>query len=113
MKNNGKGSHTDRARELAAELEEIDWDEDSSVTIVDGGGRKVRVRTPSHAEIHLSDSEPQEVTRPDNKPPSSVAAPAKGAAHVLQAVKSWQHVVALAIIAGLLAFAISQGLKLW
>lgn len=109
---NGTPSHTQKARDLAAELEELDWDEDSSVTIVDPSGRKVRFRSPSHAEIELS-AAPEEVTKPDNPAPSSVAAPAKGAAHVLQNVKSWQHVVALAIIAAFLAFAISKGLALW
>lgn len=111
---NGKPTHTDRARELASELEEIDWDEDSSVTIVDGAsGRKVRVRTPSHAEIELSPASEAPRTKPDNAPPSSVAAPAKGAAHVLKHVTSWQHVVALAILAAFAAFAISKGLALW
>jgi hypothetical protein len=107
---NGTPSHTQKARDLASELEGIDWDEDSSVTIVDAGGRKVRVKTPSNAEIHLDEPTP---TKPDNQVPSSVAAPAKGAAHVLKHVTSWQHVAALAIIAALLAFAISKGLALW
>lgn len=112
MKNGTPPNHTDRARQLADELEGADWDEDSSVTIVDPSGRKVRFKSPSHAEIELS-SAPEEVTKPDNPASSSVAAPAKGAAHVLKHVTSWQHVAALAIIAALLAFAISKGLALW
>jgi hypothetical protein len=113
MKNGRPPTHTDRARQLANELEEMEWDEDSSVTIVDSSGRKMRVRTPSHAEIEISAPSEAPVTKPDNPRPSSVAASAKGAAHVLQNVKSWQHVVALAILAVFAAFAILQGLKLW
>lgn len=108
---NGQGSHTERARALADELAELDWDEDSSVTIVDPSGRKVRFKAPSHAEIELS--APEEVTKPNNQAPSSLPGPAKGAAHVLQAVKSWQHVVALAIIAALVAFLVWKGVGLW
>lgn len=114
MKGNGKPpSHTDRARQLADELEGADWDEDSSVTIVDASGRKMRVRTPSHAEIEFA--APSEApTKPDaSVAPMSAPAPVKGAAHILRHVKSWQHVAALAILAAFAAFAILQGLKLW
>lgn len=109
---NGEGSHTERARALADELADLDWDEDSSVTIVDPSGRKVRFKAPSHAEIEIGQA-PEEVTKPDNPAPSSVAAPAKGAAHVLKHVTSWQHVAALAILAALVAFVIWRGVALW
>lgn len=115
MKNGNPPGHTERARDLARELEDTVWDEDSSVTIVDAGsGRKVRVRTPSHAEIELGPMSEAPITKPDaSTEPFSAPAPAKGAAHILKHVKSWQHVAALAIIAAFLAFAILQGLKLW
>jgi hypothetical protein len=115
MKNGHPPTHTDRARELADELEELDWDEDSSVTIVDRAtGRKVRVKAPSHAEIELSPVSEEPPTAPEAaKAPSSAPAPAKGAAHVLRHVSTWKHVAALAIIAAFLAFAIWRGLQLW
>jgi hypothetical protein len=116
MKNGTPSGHTDRARQLATELEELDWDEDSSVTIVDGAtGRKVRVKAPSHAEIEVSQvsEEPPPTVPEAAKVPSSAPAPAKGAAHVLRHVDTWKHVAALAIIAAFLAFAIWRGLQLW
>lgn len=109
---NGKSdkTHTDRARALANELEELEWDEDSSVTIVDGP-RQIRVKSPSHAEIHI-DQEAK--TKPGSEPPkSSIAAPVKGVGHILSQVKSWQHVIALALVLGFLAWALAQGFKLW
>jgi hypothetical protein len=114
VKNGRPPNHTDRARELASELRDTEWDEPSSITILDGAGRKVRVRAPSHSEIELAPASEDPVTRPDNpRLPSSAPAPAKGVAVVLRHVSTWKHVAALAVIAALLAFAMSKGISLW
>lgn len=101
-------------RRLIAELpDENGDDEPSEVTLVTGGQR-LRVRAPqgSRPEIELAPLSAPPAKR-EEEPASSLPTPAKGTAHVLQSVKSWQHVVALAIIAAFLAFAISKGLALW
>lgn len=52
--------------------------------------------------------------KPSLVPPlTGVAAPAKGIGHVLDRVKSWQHVIALGLVLAFLGWALSQGLKLW
>jgi hypothetical protein len=101
---------------MIAALEDEDGDDEPSEVTLVTGGQRVRVRAPqgSRPEIELSPMSTPPAKKVTSEPPaSSLPTPAKGAAHVLQNVKSWQHVAALAIIAAFLAFAISKGLALW